>query len=70
MSSLRKYPMRFLKSFCPTQLYEEIEGDLIQKYEKNAKAFGEKRANRRLMQSAIQLAPKGLNTLRQGEALS
>ena len=41
MSSLRKYPMRFLKWLCPDHLYEEIEGDLIQRFDRDIKLFGD-----------------------------
>jgi putative ABC transport system permease protein len=34
-----KYSLRFLRWFCPPQLLEEIEGDLIQKFEKDVKTF-------------------------------
>jgi putative ABC transport system permease protein len=40
---------RFLKWFCPDQLYEEIEGDLIERFRKDVRVFGEKTANRRLV---------------------
>lgn len=33
--------LRFLRWFCPEYLFEEIEGDLIQKFEKDV-VFGEK----------------------------
>ena len=41
--------LRFLRWFCPSQLYEEIEGDLIQKFERDAKTVGEKKAKRKLI---------------------
>ena len=44
---------RFLQWFCPDHLYEEIEGDLIQKFNRDVKTFGEKRARRRLVWNAI-----------------
>lgn len=34
---------RFLSWYSPTQLYEEIEGDLIQKFEKDVNLYGEKK---------------------------
>ncbi len=43
----------FLRWFCPDHLYEEIEGDLIQKFNRDAKAFGKKKAKRRLVWNAI-----------------
>jgi putative ABC transport system permease protein len=45
--------LRFLKWFCPAHLYEEIEGDLIQKFNRNVKVIGEKRAKRRLIWNTI-----------------
>ncbi len=36
-------PLRFLKWFCPDHLYQEIEGDLIQKVKKDVKLFGERK---------------------------
>ena len=46
--------LRFLKWFCPDHLYEEIEGDLIQKFHRDVKAVGEARAKRRLVWNVIQ----------------
>ena len=50
---------RFLRWFCPYYIYEEIEGDLIQKFEKDINLFGERKAKKRLVWSAIQIALKG-----------
>ena len=61
--------LRFLRWFCPSQLYEEIEGDLIQKFEKDEKLFGERKAKKRWVWSAMLIALKGRNTPKQGEAL-
>ncbi len=47
-SNQSKYIFDFLKWFCPTHLYEEIEGDLIQKFDRDIKLFGEHWAKRRL----------------------
>jgi putative ABC transport system permease protein len=49
--------LRLLKWFCPLHFYEEIEGDLIQKFHQDVKAFGEKRAKRRLIWNAIRFRP-------------
>src|SRR5688572_26596229 len=43
----------FLRWFCPDNLYEEIEGDLIQKFNRDVDAFGEKRARRRLIWNVV-----------------
>src|SRR5258706_1640282 len=45
--------LRVLRSFCPSQILEEIEGDLIQKFERDVKTFGEKKAKRRLLWNVI-----------------
>jgi putative ABC transport system permease protein len=47
------WPIRLLRSFCPPQLLEEIEGDLLQKFERDAGLFGERRAKRRLFRNVI-----------------
>ncbi len=51
---------RFLRWFCPDHLYEEIEGDLIQKFNRDAKAFGEKTAKRRLIWNAVRFFRPGI----------
>ncbi|PZR40154.1 MAG: ABC transporter permease [Azospira oryzae] len=55
-----KRAFRLLHFFCPDQLYEEIEGDLIQKFNKDVKAFGEKRARRRLLWNTIRFCRPGI----------
>src|SRR6478735_12546354 len=42
-----------LRSFCPPHLLEEIEGDLLQKFEHNKKTFGEAKAKRKLFWNVI-----------------
>ena len=49
---------------------EELEGDLVQKFEKGINLFGKHEANKKLVWSAMLIALKGRNTLKQGEALS
>ncbi len=48
MSSEKKnipqWILLLLHRFCPSHLYEEIEGDLIQKFHHDVKAFGERKA--------------------------
>ncbi len=50
---MSRFILRFLKWFCPDHLYEEIEGDLIQKFNRDVKKLGERKAKRRLMWNAI-----------------
>ena len=52
--------LRFLRWFCPDHLYEEIEGDLIQKFERDAKHFSERKAKRRLLWNVVQFLRPGI----------
>jgi len=52
--------LRFLHWFCPEHLYEEIEGDLIEKFEKDEKSFGARMAKRRLAWNAIRFFRPGI----------
>ncbi len=45
--------LRLLRTFCPSHLVEEIEGDLLQKFEKDVVAFGEPKAKRKLLWNVI-----------------
>jgi putative ABC transport system permease protein len=47
------FSLRLLSWFCPPHLLEEIEGDLMQRYERDVKVFGERRARRRLLWNVI-----------------
>ena len=51
---------RFLQWFCPDHLYEEIEGDLIQKFEVEKKELGIEKANRRLLWNTIRFFRPGI----------
>ncbi|MEO7988425.1 MAG: ABC transporter permease [Chryseolinea sp.] len=51
---------KFLRWFCPDYLYEEIEGDLIQKFNRDARTVGEKRAKRRLVWNVIRFSRPGI----------
>jgi len=52
--------VRFLRWFCPAELLEEIEGDLIQKFERDVIAFGKSKAKRRLIWNAIRFFRPGI----------
>src|SRR5688500_18680474 len=58
--SLPKWPFRFLQLICPDHLYEEIEGDLIQNYERDIKTINERKAKLRLIWSAIRFLRLGI----------
>jgi putative ABC transport system permease protein len=52
--------MHFLRWFCPPHLLEEIEGDLIQKFERDLKLHGERRAKRKLFWNTIRFFRPGI----------
>jgi putative ABC transport system permease protein len=54
------FTLRFLKWFCPDHLYEEIEGDLVQNFNRDEKIFGEKKARRRLIWDTIRFFRPGV----------
>lgn len=56
----RSWIIRFLRWFCPPHLLEEIEGDLMQKFERDVKTFGETRAKRRLLWNTIRFCRPGI----------
>jgi len=55
-----QWPFRLLARFCPAQLYEEIEGDLLQKFERDTRIVGEKRAKRKLVWNALGFLRPGI----------
>ncbi|HEY5826182.1 MAG TPA: ABC transporter permease [Cyclobacteriaceae bacterium] len=55
-----KAALRLLSWFCPEQLYEEIEGDLIQHFIKDVKVVGERKARRRLLLNVIRFFRPGI----------
>ena len=57
---LTRIVLRFLRFICPTYLYEEIEGDLIQKFNRDTKNVGEKKAKRRLRWNTIRFFRPGI----------
>jgi len=51
---------RFLRMVCPDHLYEEIEGDLIQRFRRDCKKFGEAKARRRLTWNTLRFFRPGI----------
>jgi putative ABC transport system permease protein len=49
-----------LRWFCPEHLYEEIEGDLIQRYRRDVVRFGARRAKWRLVWSVVRFCRPGI----------
>ena len=58
--TLPQWPFHFLRRICPDHLYEEIEGDLIQKFNRDVKNFGERVAKRRMVWNAIRFCRPGI----------
>src|SRR5688500_3154805 len=59
-SSPPKYIFRFLQWFCPDHLYEEIEGDLIQKYTLDVRKLGEKKAKWKFILNTVRFFRPGI----------
>jgi putative ABC transport system permease protein len=60
MNEVKPLSLRLLRFFCPSHLYEEIEGDLIQKLYRDEKTFGERKAKRRLFWNVIRFFRLGI----------
>jgi len=55
-----QWPMRLLQIFCPRALYEEIEGDLIERFHADVKKYGESAGRRRLAWNVIRFLRPGI----------
>ncbi len=55
-----RHTLRLLRTFCPPHLLEEIEGDLPQKFERDVKSFGERKAKRRMLWNVIRYFRPGI----------
>ena len=55
-----KAALRLLSWFCPTELYEEIEGDLIYQFNKDVKTVGEKKAKQKVLLNVIRFFRPGI----------
>jgi putative ABC transport system permease protein len=60
MTSLPGWASSFLRRICPTDLYEEIEGDLIQNFNRDLKQLGRNRARQRLLRSTLRFFRPGI----------
>src|SRR6478736_2983646 len=71
---LKSYPQRFalrlLKWFCPSNLFEMIEGDLIEQYEADVEQFGEGRAKAKLAWNAINFFRLGIVSMHEIKFMS
>jgi putative ABC transport system permease protein len=63
ITHLPKWAERFLRAICPVKLYEEIEGDLIERFGKHVAVYGQNRAKLKLLLESLQYIRPGI-TLR------
>ncbi len=52
--------LRFLQRFCPSDLYESIEGDLLEQFELDVQAVGLKKAKRRFISQVVKFLRPGI----------
>src|SRR5260370_24419808 len=51
---------KILRSFCPPHLLEEIEGDLLYRFESDLKEYGMQKAKRRMLWNSIRFFRPGI----------
>src|SRR5260221_3884217 len=51
---------RFLRWFCPPELYEGIEGDLLEQFEEDHKRYGVQKAKRKFVGNALRFFRPGI----------
>jgi ABC-type antimicrobial peptide transport system permease subunit len=54
------FAIKLLRAFCPPHLLEEIEGDLLQRFERDVKVFSGGKAKRRLLWNVIRFFRPGI----------
>src|SRR5688500_6405691 len=52
--------IRFLRSICPPNLYEGIEGDMLEQFERDVEEFGIKKAKWKLLWNVIRFLRPGI----------
>ncbi|HMI65487.1 MAG TPA: permease prefix domain 2-containing transporter, partial [Cyclobacteriaceae bacterium] len=60
LSKGQRLVLRFLRSFCPANLYETIEGDLIEQFESDVAEVGLKKTRRRSLWNTIKFMRPGI----------
>ena len=60
MKSLPIWAERLLRAICPKELFEQIEGDLIEIYNYNVKTVGEKKARLKFIIAAVRFFRPGI----------
>jgi putative ABC transport system permease protein len=60
INSIPKWAERFLRTICPDDMYEEIEGDLIQQFNKNLNTIGHRKSSIKLFITVIRFFRPGI----------
>ena len=63
MNDLRehpRWPLKILKLICPSELLEEIEGDVVQKFMRDRSAHGYRIAHRKMIWNVIRFVRSGI----------
>lgn len=55
-----RWAFRLLQRFCPDQLFEEIEGDLLQRFARDTNSFTKSKAKRRLLWNMVRFCRPGI----------
>lgn len=55
-----QWMLRMLRAFCPPYLFEEIEGDLIQRFNRHARTSGSAHAKRKLLFTVVRFFRPGI----------
>jgi len=55
-----RWALRFLQWFCPAGILEAIEGDLVQKFNRDVLSYGERKAKQRLIWNVIRFFRPGI----------
>lgn len=57
---MKKFAFRILQMFCPPDLIEEIEGDLLQRFKKDVSLYGSRKAKRKLFFNTLKFFRPGI----------
>jgi len=60
MKSLPIWAVNLLKAICPKELFEQIEGDLIEIYNYDVKTVGEQKAKLKFIITAVRFFRPGI----------
>lgn len=60
MTTLPLWAAKFFKAVCPEELFEQIEGDLIEIYNYDVKTIGERKAKLRFLSTALRFFRPGI----------